>query len=92
MSSPDPFLNDTPDPAEDREEFEIRLKNIFNTYEKNFDRKALKAILMQDSSEMQNMRNKISASETKINDYLSQWDAAPDIESRRRVVGSVRKD
>lgn len=80
------------DPAEDREEFKSRLKVLFKVEEKNFEQKALEALITNDIEKISYYKELISAKNSKINTYLSQWDAAGTKELKENVVSSVRVD
>lgn len=77
------------DPSEDREEFERRLKSIFNMNINIED--AVRALLLNDTVKIAEYASQLQISETKKIDYLAQWDAGVDKAARMNVVGSVKQ-
>jgi len=82
------------DPADDRDEFDRRLKSIFDQdmYSQEFIVTALKALLINDQDEITKCKEKAEASNSKIKMYLDEWDAAKDKKTKEQVVSSVRND
>lgn len=78
------------DPAVDREEFVIRLKNIFNPCSGKFVEESLHALLTNDLVKIDDMKKRMSDCKDKIDSYLKKWDEAKTEEEKRRVVGSVK--
>ena len=78
------------DPAIDREEFEKRIKILFEPCKGDFIYRSIHALLNNDLVKIDGMKKRMNECQEKIDMYLKQWDAAKTEEEKRRVVGSVK--
>lgn len=74
----------------DRNEFELRLKQIF-CFTCLFDTKAcVKALIDTDTEQLSAIQAVKTKMEGCIADYLTRWDNAEDDAARMAIVGSVQ--
>jgi len=81
--------NEIPNPAEDRDEFEKRLKSIFKRENVDTEYEMLEAIIMNNTEKLDEYRTEITTAQAKIDNYLSEWDSAKDNTERMNVISSV---
>lgn len=72
-----------------RNDFESRLKNIFDWTKWHQISDVLKALVTNDTIYLTTCTNTINQCISSINGYLSQWDAATTDAQRMAVLGSV---
>lgn len=76
------------DPSKDREEFEKRLQYLLS--KKNVIHDYVEALIDGDTARCDCIRDDRARAKAKLAEYLSQWDAASNLEERKRIVGSVK--
>jgi hypothetical protein len=79
------------DPAKDRNEFEKRLKYIFNIEEYFKTQDIINALAKEDRLKKKKYIDMLEKLQKRIDDYLAAWDVATTYEDKRAVVGSVKK-
>jgi hypothetical protein len=72
----------------DREEFEIRLKEIFN-WKRFCSDDPMTCLVMADEQKILEMQNCVSSCASRVSFYLNEWDSAQTDEDKQTVVGSV---
>lgn len=78
------------DPAQDRDEFEARIKSSLCGIKAFPQENIMQALVSNDSDYLTRVNQAVSHCESKVAQYLSDWDNAEDEEARRVVVGSVK--
>ena len=73
----------------DREEFEIRLKSIFD-WKRFCTNDPMTCLVMADEQKILEMRTLMSSCTARIDFYLTEWDNAQTDQEKMAVVGSVR--
>lgn len=77
------------DPAEDRDEFIKRLKELFDPFRMFDANMCILKILQEDKEYKEKFLEKNAEMESKIQKYLSAYDVAATKEEKMKVVGSV---
>ena len=72
----------------DREEFEERLKSIFD-WKRFCTTDPLTCLVMADAQKITEMQNIMSSCTSRIDFYLTEWDNAQTDQEKMAVVGSV---
>ena len=78
------------DLAQDRDEFERRVKSNNCATKLYSQEQILLALVNDDTDFLQRVKDADAACRTRISNYLQAWDNAEDEAGRRQVVGSVK--
>jgi len=81
-----------PDPVNDRDEFKRRLKTMICWTNEYTLQEATEALLTADAVKIADINAARQRCINEINQYLDEWDNAPNENARRQVCGKPKKN
>lgn len=81
-----------PDPANDRDEFERRLKGLICWKHEYTMQEAIEALLSADAVKITAINAARQRCKQQVDSFLTEWDNAADENARRQVCGKPKKN